>query len=54
MDGYGSGVKYLTLSQARLLERLSTQLDGEDLQLMQEILHTFSEPISMNLSGEDL
>lgn len=54
MDGYGSGVKYLTLSQARLLERLSTQLDGEALQLMQEILHTFSEPISMNLSGDDL
>ena len=53
-DGYGLGVNYLTVPQTRLLERLSAQLEGEELQLMQEILHTFSEPISMNLSGDDL
>lgn len=54
MDGYVFGSKHLTVPQTRLLERLSAQLDGEDLQLMQEILHTFSEPISMNFSGDDL
>lgn len=54
MDGYVWGLRHLTIPQTRLLERLSAQLFGEDLQLMQEILHTFSEPISMNLSGDDL
>ena len=54
MDGYVWGLRHLTIPQTRLLERLSAQLFGEDLQLMQEILHTFSEPISMNFSGDDL
>ena len=45
MDGYRLGMKYLTAEQATLLEKLSENLTGEDLLIMQSILKTFSKPI---------
>ena len=44
-DGYYIGIRYLTVSQLALLERLSTSLTGEDLSLMREIIKTFRRPI---------
>ena len=43
-DGYYIGIRYLTVSQLALLERLSTSLTGEDLLLMREIIKTFRRP----------
>ena len=45
MEGYHLGMKYLTESQAILLEKLSENLTGEELLIMQSILKTFSKPI---------
>ena len=45
MDGYRLGMKYLTLEQAALLEKLSEQLTGEELLIMQRILKTFSKSL---------
>lgn len=45
-DGYYIGVRYLTVSQLALLERLSTSLTGEDLSLIREIIKIFRRPIS--------
>ena len=44
MDGYRLGMKYLTAEQTDLLERLSENLTGEELLIMQSILKTFSKP----------
>ena len=41
---YQVGVKYLTESQAILLEKISATLTGDDLFLMREILKTFKKP----------
>lgn len=45
-DGYRLGVKYLSESQAALLEQLSETLSGKDLEIMQSILKIFSKPAS--------
>ena len=44
MDGYRLGMKYLTSEQSVLLEKLSENLTGEELLIMQSILKTFSKP----------
>ena len=44
-DGYNLGMKYLSELQSALLEKLSENLTGEDLLIMQSILKTFSKPI---------
>lgn len=43
-DGYRLGMKYLSESQAALLEQLSETLSGKDLETMQSILKIFSKP----------
>jgi predicted DNA-binding transcriptional regulator YafY len=45
-DGYRLGMKYLSESQAALLEQLSETLSGKDLEIMQSILKIFSKPAS--------
>ena len=45
-DGYRLGMKYLSESQAALLEQLSETLSGKDLEIMQSILKIFSKPVS--------
>ena len=45
-DGYRLGMKYLSESQAALLEQLSETLSGKDLEIMQSILKMFSKPAS--------
>lgn len=45
-DGYRLGMKYLSESQAALLEQLSDTLSGKDLEIMQSILKIFSKPAS--------
>ena len=45
-DGYRLGMKYLSESQAALLEQLSETLSGKDLEIMQGILKIFSKPAS--------
>ena len=45
-DGYRLGMKYLSESQAALLEQLSETLSGKDLEIMQSILKLFSKPAS--------
>lgn len=45
-DGYRLGMKYLSESQATLLEQLSETLSGKDLEIMQSILKIFSKPAS--------
>ena len=45
-DGYRLGMKYLSESQAALLEQLSETLLGKDLEIMQSILKIFSKPAS--------
>ena len=45
LDGFYFGMKYLTEQQAILLEKLSENLTGEELLIMQSILKTFSKPI---------
>lgn len=45
-DGYRLGMKYLSESQAALLEQLSETLSGKDLEIMQSILIIFSKPAS--------
>ena len=42
-DGYRLGMKYLSESQAALLEQLSETLSGKDLEIMQSILKIFSK-----------
>lgn len=44
-DGYRLGKKYLTTTQTALLEKLSQNLEGEDLVTMKEILRMFRQPI---------
>ena len=39
------GKKYLTSKQATLLQKLSQNLEGEDLMTMNEILSTFGQPV---------
>lgn len=41
---YKLGKKYMTDKQTELLERLATQLTGEDQQTIQSIIHNFKEP----------
>ena len=43
-DGYRLGMKYLTEEQASLLEKISHNLVGEDLNTMNCILKTFKRP----------
>jgi len=43
-DGFYIGRKYLKPSQKDLLERLSKTIKGKDLELMQDILKSFSNP----------
>ncbi|MBO4308974.1 MAG: HTH domain-containing protein [Clostridia bacterium] len=45
VEGFHLGMKYLTYDQCQLLERLSTSLTGEDLELIRQILKTFRNPI---------
>jgi predicted DNA-binding transcriptional regulator YafY len=45
-DGYRLGMKYLSESQAALLEQLSETLSCKDLEIMQSILKIFSKPAS--------
>lgn len=45
-DGYRLGMKYLSESQAALLEQLSETLSGKELEIMQSILKIFSKPAS--------
>lgn len=45
-DGYRLGMKYLSESQAALLEQVSETLSGKDLEIMQSILKIFSKPAS--------
>ena len=45
MDGYRLGMKYLTIEQVALLEKLSEPLVGDEFLTMQSILKTFSKPI---------
>lgn len=45
-DGYRLGMKYLSESQAALLEQLSETLSGKDLEIMQSIIKIFSKPAS--------
>ena len=45
-DGYRLGMKYLSESQAALLEQLSETLSGKDLEIMQSILKIFTKPAS--------
>ena len=45
-DGYRLGMKYLSESQAALLEQLSETLSGKDLEIMQSIFKIFSKPAS--------
>ena len=45
-DGYRLGMKYLSESQAALLEQLSETLSGKDLEILQSILKIFSKPAS--------
>ena len=45
-DCYRLGMKYLSESQAALLEQLSETLSGKDLEIMQSILKIFSKPAS--------
>ncbi len=42
-DGYKLGMKYLSDSQAELLERLSCGLQGSDKQVMESILKVFKK-----------
>ena len=42
MDGYYIGMKYMTDSQTALLNKLSENLSGDELETMQSILKTFS------------
>ena len=44
-DGYRLGRKYLTSKQTTLLEKLSQNLEGEDLATMKEILCMFRQPV---------
>ena len=44
MDGYYIGMKYMTDSQTALLNKLSENLSGDELETMQSILKTFSNP----------
>ena len=44
MDGYYIGMKYMTDSQTSLLNKLSENLSGDELDTMQSILKTFSNP----------
>lgn len=43
MDGYHLGMIYMTSEQTALLEKLSDNLTGDDLLVMQSILKTFSK-----------
>ena len=43
MEGYYIGMKYLNEQQTNLLEKLSENLSGEDLVIMQTIIKTFSK-----------
>ena len=44
MDGYYIGMKYMTDSQTALLNKLSENLSGDELETMQSILKTFLNP----------
>lgn len=44
MNGYRFGMKYFTEEQTALLEKLSENLSGDELVIMQSILKTFSKP----------
>lgn len=43
-DGYRLGMKYLNEQQSLLLKKLSENLSGDELSIMQSILKTFSNP----------
>ena len=44
MDGYHLGMRYLSIEQSALLEKLSVNLSGDELLTMQSILKTFKNP----------
>ena len=44
-DGYKLGKKYFTEKQTALLEKLSQNLEGEDLATKKEILCMFRQPV---------
>ena len=44
-DDYRFGKRYLTEKQKDLLERLSHNLEGEDLITIKQILQTFKKPV---------
>jgi len=44
VDGYHLGMKYMTDKQALLLEKLSIDLVGDDLQTMKDIIKLFKRP----------
>lgn len=46
-NGFRLGMKYLTVEQSELLEKLSSELTGVELATMQEILKTFKRPVSV-------
>ena len=43
MEGFFLGMKYMTNEQTALLEKLSVNLTGDELLVMQSILKTFSK-----------
>jgi len=44
---YKLGMKYITAEQSALLEKLSKELSGKELAMMQDILKTFSRPVTV-------
>jgi hypothetical protein len=44
MNGYYIGMKYMTDSQIALLNKLSENLSDNELETMQSIIKTFSNP----------
>ena len=44
-EGYRLGMKYLTCDQLQLLKRLSENLSGDELVIIDSIIKTFKHPI---------